>query len=94
MRIDDLNRTPVPPGPGSTEASAASGETTRQRATQQDAIAGSDQPDQAAVSQLAQSLAGADPGRIEELRLQVQSGSYEVSAQATANSLIDAHLKL
>jgi anti-sigma28 factor (negative regulator of flagellin synthesis) len=44
------------------------------------------------VSQLAQSLAAPDPGRIEQLRLEVQSGSYDVSAQAVAKALIDAHL--
>ena len=30
---------------------------------------------------------------VEQLRLQVQSGSYNVSAQALANTLIDAHLE-
>jgi len=83
MRIDDLNRTPVAPG---TEKSGHTGE---QRPPEKDGVAISDQ---AEVSHLAQSLAASDPGRVEELRLQVQMGSYEVSAQTLANALIDAHL--
>jgi len=88
MRIDDLNRTPVTQGP------EKSGQTAQQRALEKDTVDGSDQPDQAEVSHLAQSLAAPDPGRIEQLRLQVQSGSYDVSAPTVANALIDAHLKL
>lgn len=90
MRIDDLNRTPATQGPGGAEATEKSGQPAQQRSSQQDAIAGSDQ---AEVSQLAQSLAAPDPGRIEQLRLQVQSGSYEVAAEVVANALIDAHIK-
>jgi flagellar biosynthesis anti-sigma factor FlgM len=88
MRIDDLNRALV------TQSTEKSGQTAAQRPADSDAagkgaVAGADQ---ANVSQLAQSLAAADPGRIEQLRLQVQSGSYDISAQAVANALIDAHL--
>ncbi len=49
--------------------------------------------DQAEVSQLAQSLAAPDPGRIEQLRLQIESGTYDLPSQAVANDLIDAHFK-
>jgi anti-sigma28 factor (negative regulator of flagellin synthesis) len=87
MRIDDLNRTPVPPG------TEQSGQTGQLRTPKQDAVSGSNQPDQADVSPLAQSLAAPDPGRIEQLRLQVESGTYNVSAQTLANTLINAHLK-
>ncbi len=87
MRINDLNPTPL------TEGTEKSGQPVQQRPGEKDAVAGSNQADQAEVSQLAQSLAAPDPGRIEQLRLQVQSGSYGVSAQAVANALIDAHLK-
>ncbi len=87
MRIDDLNPTPLTPG------TEKSGQAVQQRPAEKDAVAGSNQADQAEVSQLAQSLAAPDPGRIDQLRLQVQSGSYDVSAQAVANALIDAHLK-
>ena len=86
MRIDDLNRTPV------TQDTEKAGQTAQQRPPASDAISGSNQADQAEVSQLAQSLAATDPGRIDQLRLQVQSGNYNVSAQAVANALIDAHL--
>ena len=89
MRIDDLNRTPV------TQGTEQSGQTAQKRAEGKDplengGVAGSDQAD---VSHVAQTLAPPDPGRIEQLRLQVQSGSYDVSAQTVANALIDAHLK-
>jgi anti-sigma28 factor (negative regulator of flagellin synthesis) len=83
MRIDDLNRTPV------TQGAEQSEQTAQQRAPGKESAAASDQ---AEVSQLAQSLAAPDPSRIEQLRLQVQSGGYDVSAQAVANSLIDAHI--
>jgi flagellar biosynthesis anti-sigma factor FlgM len=89
MRIDDLNRTPVTPGTeqsGQTAAQPASGK----NAQGKDAVAGSDL---AEVSHLAQSLAAPDSGRIEQLRMEVQSGTYDVSAEAVANALIDAHLE-
>jgi anti-sigma28 factor (negative regulator of flagellin synthesis) len=84
MRIDDLNRTPV------TQGTEKSGQTTEQLPPGNDPVAGSDR---AEVSHLAQSLAAADPGRIDQLQLDVQSGNYDVSAQAVANAVIDAHLK-
>ena len=85
MRIDDLNRTPVTQGAEKTEQAA------HERALEKDNVA--DSTDQANVSQLAQALSGSDPGRLEQLRLQVQSGSYEVAGKALANSIINAHLK-
>jgi len=87
MRIDDLNRTPV------TQTTENSGQTAQQRAPENGTISSSDQPDQAEVSHLAQSLAASDPGRLDQLRLQVESGSYDVSAQTVANALIDAHTR-
>ena len=89
MRIDDLNRSNV------TQGTEQAGQTAQQRSLGKDplekgGVAGSDQ---AEVSHLAQSLAAPDPGRIEQLRLEVQSGSYDVSAQTVANALIEAHLK-
>lgn len=89
MRIDDLNRASVTAGTeqsGSVGAERGLGKNSPQK----DAVAGSDQAD---VSQLAQSLTGTDPGRVEQLRLEVQSGSYNVSAEAVANSIVEAHLK-
>lgn len=89
MRIDDLNRSSVTTG---TEQASAAG-TERgvgKDSAHKEAVAGSDQAD---VSQLAQSLTGPGSGRVEQLRLEVQSGSYNVSAEALANSIIEAHLK-
>jgi anti-sigma28 factor (negative regulator of flagellin synthesis) len=83
MPIDDLNRTPV------TLVTETAGQTAQHGTVGKDAVVGSDQ---AEVSHMAQSLSAPEPGRIEELRLQVQSGSYEVSPQSVANALIDAHL--
>lgn len=84
MRIDDLNRTPA------AQVTEKSEQTAQQHPSKQDKAAASDQ---AEVSPLAQSLAAPDPGRIEQLRLQMQAGSYDVSAQTIANAVIDAHLK-
>jgi len=86
MRIDDLNRTPVSQSaekPGQIDQAGAG------ESKAKEAISGSDR---AEVSQWAQSLSTTDPGRIEQLRLQVQSGNYEVPAQALASALVDAHL--
>ncbi|HTC90988.1 MAG TPA: flagellar biosynthesis anti-sigma factor FlgM [Bryobacteraceae bacterium] len=83
MRIDDLNRTPV------TQVTEKPGQTAQKDTVEKNAVGGADQ---AEVSHLAQSLSAPEPGRIEELRRQVESGSYEVSPQAVANALIDAHL--
>jgi anti-sigma28 factor (negative regulator of flagellin synthesis) len=84
MRIDDLNRT------ASTQSAEQAGPAAPTRSSEKESLVGSDQ---AQVSQTAQALAAPDPGRIEQLRLQVQSGSYDVPAQTVANALIDGHLK-
>ena len=89
MRIDDLNRSSV------TQGAEQTAQTSQQRADGKDALEkqGVAGADQAEVSHLAQSLAAPDSGRIEQLRLQVESGNYNVSAQIVANALIEAHLK-
>jgi anti-sigma28 factor (negative regulator of flagellin synthesis) len=84
MRIDDLNRTPLAPGAEQTDPAAQ-----KRAAAREGTAAGTDQ---AEVSQLAQALAARDPQRLEQLRLEVQSGNYGVSAEAVAKSIVDAHL--
>jgi anti-sigma28 factor (negative regulator of flagellin synthesis) len=84
MRIDDLNRTPLTQGAEKTDPAA------EKRALEKTSI--SDSTDQADVSQLARSLSSGDPARLEQLRMQVQSGNYQVSAGALAESIIDAHV--
>jgi anti-sigma28 factor (negative regulator of flagellin synthesis) len=89
MRIDDLNRA------NATQGTEQAGQTGQQRAQGKgpldpEVVSGSDQ---AEVSHLAQSLAAPDAGRIEQLRLAVQSGNYDISAGAVANAVIEAHLK-
>ena len=84
MRIDALNRTPIPPD------AEKSGPAAPQIPVDKEADAGSDQ---AKISQLAQSLATPVANRIEQLRLQIQSGNYDVSAEAVAAAIIDNQLK-
>jgi anti-sigma28 factor (negative regulator of flagellin synthesis) len=94
MRIDDLNRAP------GTQGTEQSGQTGQTRAPGKDSLGNnlSDKEavtgaDQAEVSHVAQSLAAPGSGRIEQLRLEIQSGNYDVSAQAVASALIEAHVK-
>ena len=84
MRIDDLNRSPL------TQETAKTEQTAEKSALQKDSKAarGTDQAD---VSQLAQALSTSDPQRLEQLRLAVQSGKYEVPAEAVAKAIIDHH---
>ena len=86
MRIDDLNRSPL------TQETAKTEQTDEKRALQKDSKAarGTDQAD---VSQLAQALSTSDPQRLEQLRLAVQSGKYEVPAEAVAKAIIDHHTR-
>jgi flagellar biosynthesis anti-sigma factor FlgM len=94
MRIDDLNRTPLAHGTEKTDQAVPQ----RGGTLGKDTVAGSDQAD---VSPLAQALLGQSasvqspsvqsPSRIDQLRLEVQSGRYDVSAEAVAGAIIDAH---
>jgi anti-sigma28 factor (negative regulator of flagellin synthesis) len=86
MRIDDLNRTPLAQGAQQAE------QTPEKRPTDQNGVPAAS-ADQANVSSLAHALSAGDPQRLEQLRLQVQSGNYNVPAGTLANSIIDAHLK-
>jgi len=85
MRIDDLNRAPLTQSAEKTDAAG------QKRPHDQDTAAarGTDQAD---VSQLAQALGTRDPQRIEQLRLEVESGKYNVSAEDLAKAIVDAHL--
>jgi len=86
MRIDDLNRTPL------TQSAEKGDPAVQKRALDPDSAAarGTDQAD---VSQLARALATRDPKRIEQLKLEVESGKYDVSAEAVAKAIIDSHLR-
>jgi anti-sigma28 factor (negative regulator of flagellin synthesis) len=86
MRIDDLNRTPLTQGAEKTDSAAQ-----KRALEQKNGSAGG--VDQAEVSQLALGLAPKDPQRLEQLRLDVQSGKYNVSADAVAKAIISEHLK-
>jgi anti-sigma28 factor (negative regulator of flagellin synthesis) len=86
MRIDDLNRPPL--AQGAQQAEQAS----EKRASEKTGISNAS-ADQAEVSSLAQALSSGDPQRLEKLRLEVQSGTYNVPADALAKSIISSHLK-
>lgn len=86
MRIDDLNRTP--PAPAAEKSDPASAQTRSDKSN-----LSSNGTDEADVSNLAQTLATKNPQRLEQLRLEVQSGNYNVSAEAVANAIIDAHTR-
>jgi anti-sigma28 factor (negative regulator of flagellin synthesis) len=86
MRIDDLNRTPITQGAEKTDQAA------EKRALEKNSTV-ADGTDQAEVSQLAKALSSGDPARLEQLRMQVQSGTYNVSSGALAESIINAHFK-
>ena len=83
MRIDDLNRAPQTQGAEKTDQAAL------KRGDEKSSTAlGSDH---AEVSQLAKALATTNPERLEQLRLEVQSGKYNVPADVVARAIIDAH---
>ncbi len=84
MRIDDVNRAAVAQSAEKTDQAA------QKRGPEKDsaAVAGADQADE---SQLAQALTFGDPQRLEQLRLSVQAGNYEVSPDAVAKSIVKYH---
>ncbi len=86
MRIDDLNRTPLTQGTEKTDAS-------EQKHGAEKAGSQASGADQADVSALAQALSTHDAQRLEHLRLEVQSGKYQVSPEALAKAIIEAHSK-
>ena len=86
MRIDDLNRAPL-------TQSAEKADTAGQKRAPEPNSAAAHGTDQVDVSQLAQALATRDPKRIEQLKLEVESGKYDVSAEAVATAIIDSHLR-
>ena len=85
MRIDDLSRIPL------TQSAEKTDQAAEKRALDKGTIASG--ADQAEVSELAKALTPHDPSRLEQLRLEVQAGKYEVSAEAVAKAIIDAHAK-
>ena len=84
MRIDDLNR------PAQTQATDRAEQTPGQGTREPASAQGSDQVD---ISQLAHSLNQADTVRLDELRLQVQAGTYQVQPDVVAKALVDEHQK-
>ena len=84
MRIDDLIRPAPTQAPELTERAG-------EHAKNEPALLHSS--DQVDISQLAHSLSNTDTGRLEKLRVEVQSGTYRVQPDAVAHALIDEHLK-
>jgi len=85
MRIDDLSRVPL------TQSAEKTDQAAEKRALDKGTVASG--ADHAEVSQLAKALAPRDPQRLEQLRLDVQSGKYDVAAEVVAQAIIDAHSK-
>jgi anti-sigma28 factor (negative regulator of flagellin synthesis) len=89
MRIDDVNRPPQ------TQAPDRAQQTGSHDKNQPSANRLEDHADisELALANLAQGLDGADPKRLEALRVQLVSGTYNVSASQLAANIIDAHIK-
>jgi anti-sigma28 factor (negative regulator of flagellin synthesis) len=85
MRIDDLSRIPL------TQSAEKAEQAAEKRALDKGTIASG--ADHAEVSQLAKALTPRDPQRLEQLRLDVQTGKYDVAADVVAKAIIDAHSK-
>ena len=49
--------------------------------------------DHVEISQLADAVNSQDAGRLEQLRLQVEAGTYQVHPEAVAKAIVDEHLK-
>ncbi len=80
MRIDDVNRSPLPQAAEKANSgSAVRGENDR---------AGNG-ADNAEISPLARALQTSDPQRLERLRLDVQSGRYQVSGDSVAKAIVN-----
>jgi len=89
MRIDDLNNLNRA---SSTQGAEKTDQTAQKPASEKDGrlAVGADQ---AEVSVLARALSSRDPQRLEQLRLEVQSGKYNVSSEAVAKAIIATHEK-
>jgi anti-sigma28 factor (negative regulator of flagellin synthesis) len=83
MRIHDVNR-----APGAQKAEPA---VQKPRGEKEGGSGGSTGAKQAGVSELAQALTSSDPERLEQLRLAVQYGNYDVPAEAVAKAIVDHH---
>jgi len=81
MRIDDLNRSPQTVA---TEK-ANSGPTARSRESEVESADG----DNTKISSLAHALQPQDSQRLEQLRLEVQSGQHRVSGEKVAKAVLD-----
>ena len=84
MRIDDLNRAQQTEA---TQRSEQAGERVKNELEPRQST------DRIDLSQLAETVSSPDPRRLEQLRLEVQNGTYKVSAEAIAKSIVDEHLK-
>lgn len=85
MRIDDVNR--LPQSQATERAQQAASQPTGKH-TAENGI-----EDHAEISKLAKALEGADPKRLDALRLEIESGRYTVSASELAGRILDAHTK-
>jgi len=91
MRIDDANRAAQSQQSGKADAVRPSGGQAKGKAGE---AAGGDE---AQISNLASALSAsggdAQDARLERLRMEVENGTYSVSAQDVAGSIIDRHIR-
>ena len=88
MRIDDVNQPAQAPP---TERTERAGEQANKQGTSLNPSRNSS--DQVDISPLANVVNSGDAQRLEQLRLQVKAGTYQVNADVVAKSMIDEHLK-
>jgi len=90
MRIDDVNRLPQSQA---TERAQQAGSQDAQKLDAQKRLHDHAELSSLALANATQSADGADPRRLEALRLEVQSGRYQVSSAELAAKIVDGHIK-
>jgi anti-sigma28 factor (negative regulator of flagellin synthesis) len=82
--LDDVNRAPATEEAEKTKQAVVKPLGEKESGSPADA-------DHAGVSNLAQALNSSSAERLEQLRLAVQSGHYDVPAEAVAQAIVDHH---
>ena len=89
MRIDDVNRPPQTQAP---DRAQQTGSHDKQQNSANRLVDHAD-ISALALANLAHGVEGADPKRLEALRLQVEAGTYNVSGSELAANIVDAHTR-
>jgi anti-sigma28 factor (negative regulator of flagellin synthesis) len=87
MKVNDPSRLTLAEAPGKTDPAVPRGK------PQKPEGAADETADRAELSAAGQTaLGGADPERLAALQRQIDSGTYQVSAEEMAKAIVDAHL--